>query len=50
MKIEVSRHIVDDDQVDTCQFLQSDGSKVLNTVSDSADGQIYMTFQFEVRI
>lgn len=29
------------------EFMQRDGTKVINTVSDGADGQLYMTYQFE---
>lgn len=29
------------------KFAQPDGSKVLNIVSDSADGQLYLTYQFD---
>lgn len=29
------------------EFVQKDGTRVLNTVSDGADGELYMTYQFE---
>ncbi|KAK5072244.1 hypothetical protein LTR70_010531 [Exophiala xenobiotica] len=29
------------------EFIQPDRSKILNIVSDSADGQLYLTYQFE---
>lgn len=29
------------------EFIQREGTKVINTVSDGADGQLYMTYQFD---
>ncbi|KAK5075998.1 hypothetical protein LTS08_002507 [Lithohypha guttulata] len=34
-------------KVEAHKFIQSDGTKVLNTISDGAGGQLYMTYQFE---